>query len=370
MNRKILAMASTTYQLIVFLFLKQAFLTEDIVDLVVTDKTALLEKLYLNGRLTPLFHEVYFADARKIKNPYKSGLQNLFESFIYNRTTNKILSAPLDTYDEVFYACPENPDEIIKELSKTLIKRNHHILFHRYEDGFASYTRFSGHIITSKTGVKLYDKFLGFHQEVQEDDLYLFEPELASPNINWNIVKIPNRNEQVLTMIRSIFEYNPEPFPEKFVFLGQGTSNGIDNAETYRSLVNYMIEEIGTDNLLLKRHPRGVYDVYSENVHTLDTDCPWEVFELNGSMDEKVLISYYSTACITGKTLFNSKSKVIFLYPLAEDSFSEEINFEFYFEVAARKYPGIYIARSKEELSYLIKKLSGKLESEQVNIQV
>lgn len=357
--KKILAVAGTTYQLIVLHFIKDAFFKDAQIDLVVSDKTPLLEKLYNNKKLEPYYHKVYFADARKLKKVSKPAPVTLFESFVYNKCCKQILSAPLDVYDEVFYACPEMPDEIIKEISKTVIKKNPNVKFNRYEDGFASYTRFSGHIISSPSGVFLYKKVLGFDLEKQENNLYLFEPALASAHITWNKIHIPKTNLHVFDELQQIFDYEPIIFSEKFVFLGQGTANGIDNASTYQSLVNMIINIVGFENIIVKKHPRGVHDNFSKHVHTLESECPWELFELSDAMHDKVLISYYSTACMTGKLLFHTNSKVLFLYPLAADSFSENIDFEFYFELAVKKFPQITIVRTAEELTaYLLEQMN------------
>ena len=56
---KILGVASTPYQLLVFLFIKDAYLSEDEVDLMITDKTASMEDLYQSGRLDSYFHKVF-----------------------------------------------------------------------------------------------------------------------------------------------------------------------------------------------------------------------------------------------------------------------------------------------------------------------
>ena len=63
---KVLGVVSTPYHLLVFLFVKDAFLSGDEVDLIVTDKTPSMEELYKSGRLKPYFHQVSFADGRKI----------------------------------------------------------------------------------------------------------------------------------------------------------------------------------------------------------------------------------------------------------------------------------------------------------------
>ena len=56
-KRKVLAVASTSYHLMVFLFIKDAFLKDAQVDLVLTDKSAYLYELYQSGR-TAIFYAV------------------------------------------------------------------------------------------------------------------------------------------------------------------------------------------------------------------------------------------------------------------------------------------------------------------------
>ena len=67
-------------------------------------------------------------------------------------------------------------------------------------------------------------------------------------------------------------------------------------------------------------------------------------------MEDKTLLSYYSTACVSGKLLFHSKCRIIFLYPMAGDSFNEKCDYEDYFAKLQKLYDGVEIARSREQL--------------------
>ena len=82
-KKKALGIVSTNYHFLVFLFLKETCLKEyDQIDLAVTDKTPYMEEMFKKGVFNPYFKNVYFADGRKIKNPYKNALITLYESFI------------------------------------------------------------------------------------------------------------------------------------------------------------------------------------------------------------------------------------------------------------------------------------------------
>lgn len=367
MTKHILGIVSTSYHLMVFLFIKDAFFKEESVDLVLTDKTPFFAELYTSGRLEKYFDRVFFADAKKIKNPYKSAPVVLWESFVHNPTTKQILSddgfSHFKKYDDIFFASPGMPDEVVKEISKTAIKENRQVRFHRFEDGFASYTKAPVSTITSVLGQKLYRKLFGYDIKKQENELYLFEPSLAEANVadagttGFSLVKIPKTKERidlVTEQIQDILQFQSRSFDEKFMFLGQGTANCTQNPITYRNLILDIAEHVGFDNFVVKPHPRGEHDRFEDHIHVYTDTCPFELAVAAGNLEDKTLISYYSTACVSGKLLFNSDCRIIFTYPLAGDSFNEKCDYEDYFQKLCGLYDNIHIARTKDELFRLL----------------
>lgn len=367
MKKKVLGLVSTNYHLLVFLFLKDAFLQDADVDLVVTDKSPYLYDLYKEGRFNDYFRHTFFADAKKIKNPYKSAVTTLVESLIYNPTTKAMMSSSdyqkLDSYDDFYFASPGVPDEIAKELIKTLIKRNKNISLHRFEDGFASYTKPPISAISTPLGRKLYEAFLGYDITQKETELFLFEPTLAEENVantaitGFSLIQIPKTKQRidlVTKQIKDILQFESRRFSQPYMFLGQGTENGMQNPITYRSLILDIADHVGYDQFVVKPHPRGKHDQFEDQITLYQDSCPFELAVANGDMEDKVLLSYYSTACVSGKLLFNSKAKIIFLYPLSKDAFNEKCDYENYFQKLCQLYDNIYIARSKEELFHLL----------------
>lgn len=355
----VLGVVSTTYHLLVFLFLKEAYMQEDDVDLVVTDKTAYMEEIYRSGRLKPYFRRVLFADGRKIKNPYKSAPVTFWESMIHNPTTARIMDGPMDRYDRIFFASTALPDEIVKEIAKTAILQNHKVTFHRFEDGFASYTKFPEHLINTDSGKFLYRKLFGYDIAQKENELYLFEPYLAGDTGDFAKIKIPKDRERIskiLTMARDIFQFSCRPLAEEYVFLGQGAANSANNPDTYRSMVLTIADYVGRDNFIIKPHPRGIYDDFSGTLSVYQDNCPFELTQAAGCLEEKTLISFYSTACISGSLLFESNARILFLYPLSGDSFNEKCDYEDYFDKLTQMYPNIHIAHTMEELYALLNK--------------
>lgn len=367
MNRRVLGIASTNYHLMVFLFLKDAFLKDEIVDLVLTNKSPSLYEIYQSGRLNKYFNRVFFADGKKIRNPYKSAPVTLWESFVYNPSTRAMLTkedySDFAAYDAIYFASPGMPDEIVKEISKTAIRRNHKVQFHRFEDGFASYTKAPVSTVSSPLGQRLYRLFFGYDIKEMEQQLYLFEPSLAENNVadtastGFTLIQIPKTPERirlVTEQIRDILQFKSRTFAEKFMFLGQGTTNGMQNPVTYRDLIIDIAEYVGYDNFVVKPHPRGDHDRFEDRIHLYEDSCPFELAVADKTMEDKVLLSYYSTACVSGKLLFDSHCTIIFLYPLSRDSFNEKCDYENYFHKLTRLYDNIYIARSREQLWKLL----------------
>lgn len=355
-KRRVVAVATTPYQLLVFLFLKDAFLSDTSVDIILTDKTPLLEDLFKSRKLEAYFDNVLFADGRKIKNPYKSALQVLFESLIYNPTTKKIMTGSLGVYDECFYAAPGMPDEIIKEISKTLIKENRDIVFHRFEDGFSSYTVKAEHIISTGSGRDVYKRFLKYDITEKEKDAYLFCPALAESDIGLDLVTIPkddDRIRRVSEICRNIFDIESKVPDEGVIFLGAGTLHETSDPERYKEIVRQLAQAAGEGNFVMKPHPRAIYDDI-DGIPLYGSDAPFELSMMGGGFEEKTLVSFYSTACITVKLLFNSKCRVIFLYPMSDECFNETLRFDHFFNEAARIFDNIHIAHNLDEAKKLL----------------
>lgn len=364
-SKKTLAVVSTSYHLLVFLFLKNSILKDSEVDLVVTDKTDFLASSALEGKLNPYFRNVFYADSKKIKNPYKSAITTLYESFIYNPTTKEMLRdgeyEKLDCYDDFFFASPGMPDEIVKELVKTCIKRNKKIRLHRFEDGFASYTKPPISSVSSSLGQKLYQLFYRYDIKKAENELYLFQPSMAESNVkstHFQLVQIDNTNalrEAVIDQIKNMLSFQAQSFTQEYLFLGQGTVNGMNNPKTYRGLILEIFDKLGKDNFIVKPHPRGEHDKFPTDVPVFMDPCPFELALASGKMDGKTFISYYSTACVSAPILFHADCKIIFLYALAGDSFNEKCDYEDYFGQLSKISDKVFIPRTKEQLWELLK---------------
>lgn len=353
----VLAIVNTTYQLLVVLCLKEAFYKDRQMDLVLSNKTKGLQELCKNPILLSMFPHIYYADATKIKNTNKTSVQVLFESFFYNSTTGKILGEPLANYGECFYASPIGVDEITKELSKTLIRNNPGIRFKKYEDGVGSYTQLKGLVVSTELGRYLYKKVLGFDNQVQEKLIYLFEPEMGMNQSDYEMVRIPIKNNEVFKKASTIFGVNAISVRQKCIFFGQGTQEFVHDSSVYASLVDMIADIIGNDEMIVKKHPRGIWDAFEGRYEFLDADYPWELLGGCEEMKDKILISFSSTACITGKLIHGTHNPVIFLYRLAGGCVYNENSIEPFFRKLEQRLSNVYIPETKEELSNILQYL-------------
>ena len=364
---RILGIASTPYHLMVFLFIKDAFFEDSRVDILLTDKTASLRELYTSKRLSGCFDDAFFADGRQIRNPYKKGSALLYESLIKNPEYKRLFTdgriPDLKHYSDIFFASPGLPDEISKEIIKEGILKNRHIRFHRFEDGFASYTKPPVSSVSTRAGRMIYKAGRRFDIKKAENRLYLFEPGLAEPAVadvkstGFHLKKIPNspdRIRRITRQLQKLFDFKPPAIDADYIFLGQGTDNITRNPATYSSLISEIAQKTGYEHFCMKPHPRGTYDRFDERIALYEDPAPFELAFAGGYMENKTLLSYYSTACVSGKLLFHSGCRIIFLYPLAGDAFNEKCDYELYFSKLKKLYDHVEIARSKEELWKLL----------------
>lgn len=357
MKKQICILVNTVYQLIVAVTIHETLLKNCETDLIVSDKTPILKKIYESGRFSNVFRNCYFADSSKLTPTYRNnGLVNLFESLFYNKNTRTMLGSDLKYYDEVYYA---NCDEIMKELFKSAVRKNPNVLFQSFEDGMFSYVKDPGVLISSKLGAFIFRYLLRYDDTRQNTDLYLFEPKLASSDITKQCKRIPKPEKPVFQILTDLFQFTPQKIKEPFIFFGQGAA-AIKQEKEYRKIIETAYQTIGKEDFILKKHPRKApLDEFGDEMKVLRSNCPWELFEMDHNCDDNILISIFSTSCVTGKLLFESKTTTILMPEMANDMFDIPVAMEEYtkcFKKIAAQYENVYLVASKEELIELLEK--------------
>lgn len=352
---------NTVYQLIVAITIRESLYKEDNVDIMVSDKTPILKEIYENHRFDPYFRSTYFADSSKLDPTYRNnGLVNLYESLFFNRNTVDMLGCDLPAYDFVFYS---NCDEIMKEIFKSCVRKNRHTVFSCYEDGLYSYVKNPGNLIGSRLGYFIFTYFLNYRDAKQNKNLYLFEPDLVSEEVTKAVLPIPKPDKSVFSILMDLFQFTPVKIPEPFIFFGQGAA-AIKQKKEYREIIELAFETIGSKDFILKKHPRKApLDEFGTEMKVLQSSCPWELFEMGQNCDDNILISIFSTSCVTGKLLFGSKTTTILMPEMANDMFAIPVAMEEYTKCLkriAKLYENVYLVSSKEELITLLLRLKSE----------
>lgn len=84
---------------------------------------------------------------------------------------------------------------------------------------------------------------------------------------------------------------------------------------------------VGKDNVLIKLHPSSRDTCYGNITNTFAGQLPFEVLMAYTNVDDKILISIFSTACMSPKLDYDQEPIVIFTYKLYGDKF--QINEEY-----------------------------------------
>lgn len=110
-------------------------------------------------------------------------------------------------------------------------------------------------------------------------------------------------------------------FEKKVIYFDQNIElNEVKNMQ--KDMANKTAKIFGRENVLVKLHPSSRNIDYGENMKVFEGRLPFELVIAYEDMNSKVLISIFSTACMTPKLDFNQEPYVIFTYKLYGDSFT------------------------------------------------
>lgn len=187
-----------------------------------------------------------------------------------------------------------------------------------YEDGVESYTD-----ILSNNKKRKLDTFLRFVYKTDLnsrcDGMYLYAPELLIENAkSVQLYKISpfNRNKKnpkaLFKQLGTIQDNNIKNI--KYLWLDAGYDDEY-HIQKSNEILKVLDRVIG-DDLYIKPHPRKFEFWKQSKYRILKTNISFEYLYMLNDMRNTVLISVFSTACITPKLLFNETPPVIFLYKL------------------------------------------------------
>lgn len=127
------------------------------------------------------------------------------------------------------------------------------------------------------------------------------------------LTKVNQLPEDKQRLMRSIFP-TTEQIREKVIFFeGCFHSDGLICDEY--DLLMKIVDRVGAENVIVKRHPRVKIDRYTERgIHVMgETNVPWEVMLMSQSLEGKLLVSVASFTCMSPLVIYGMEYRTMLL---------------------------------------------------------
>ena len=194
-----------------------------------------------------------------------------------------------------------------------------------YEDGTYSY----GCLDVKKPFLrKLFERLLyggtGIDECVQ---MYVKHPEkvkLGSHTLRLLSIEDSFDSDIVTKILLPLYQSDMDNmlnFKRKVIFFDQNLELK-EIKKIQKNVANETAKIFGKNNVLVKMHPSSRDVEYGKDIKTFRGRIPFELVMAYEDMNEKLLISIFSTACTSPKLDFNQEPYVIFTYKLYGDKFS------------------------------------------------
>lgn len=314
-----LFVCATPYQIMLALHIKNSFKIKGSIDLFILNHFNNSEEVACRLRTTDYFDTVKHINCINLsesllgKNRFVKKMYAFLKS---SNIVNKYYGLNDLYYDHIYFSYP---DLIIQLLLIEIYKSNSELRVHLFEAGTGGYT--TGTTLNTSLYKKIFNKVTGYGNVLDcYDSILMFRPDMFTGDTNIPKIDIPFidvNNTPQLESINHIFEYRDNyQINERIIFFEQPliSFEGLD--EKISSIANNLFED--TDDYIVKLHPRSNTKSY-ENLNTYEyNSLPWEVINLNQNIEDKILISYYSTALTSNKIIFDQEPILIFLFNMYE----------------------------------------------------
>ena len=259
----------------------------------------------------------YFDNVRLINKSVNSGLFHSFATLLdamspsyYMKKKHGFSKKEIkDVYDVI--VVPK-----YSVLMDQIYRLNKKAKLHLYEDGIGSYTM----TVPLHSQSKRYRKLRNLFTNVDfnnYDRLYLINKSMYQGKDEDKVYEIPKYDMQLLEELENSFSrYLSKQFEDKDIYwLSQFLNN-----EEFNKMVSEVLECLVPykEKTLFVQHPR----THLDNIHNFEETDGKQIFELQmlnvKDVDKKLLVSIHSTACFSGKMLFDKEPYIIMFYRLGD----------------------------------------------------
>ena len=319
-------------------------------------------------RDTKIFQNVKVIDSHEIYARYMNsgpGIKNhiqIANTYLHIENIASMILIPGIKYNNIFLS---SKAYLPRMVHLSYIKRKWDFNLYYFDDGAGTYYHDRAYRI--KKADNLIRKFLFGKKSVDtEHKRFVFSTniyKLLNSNVHNEIEEIDKfwETEAGKNTLNYIFNASDKKMliNEKLIILDQPKDEILNQADinTINNLYCSFAENIGFENVILKKHPRSTNEDLKQVHHFTENGIPFEIYCLNINMNDKIIVGYSSTAVATPKILFNQEPKVIVLTKLFQPKTGEVNLFEDFFLAVKNSYsdPNRFcILNDMEELKDLI----------------
>lgn len=325
-------------------------------DLFISDMMPALKKVYKNKLLEEKFDNIRFISYENI-----SQLNKLLYVISPEKYVRKLLGYDFEDYSDVFFW---NPTFLLHGCLFQLRKRNVNFKLHLYGDAIGSYvTEYP--FETKMFNNAILDSILKFRKhhilvKNMDYDYYVFGKEYVSFNASKEIIDIPRVRQQDIEYYTRLFDCNNiNPVKEKVVFMDKQHSDEFSDDDKALEILKAVSDYVGYDNFVVKPHPRQDLTIYErDNIKTLNMDLPWEAYCFCNNIEDKIIVSYGSSALFMPYILMN-EIKYISICININNNFNTIFRDEFnmFMNKLIENKKRLYVINSEAELPQVVKKI-------------
>lgn len=366
----VLFICSTPFQIINAINIALTKLKNEKADIYILDHSPDCYKYFNLLEGEKVFNRVYFLNT---KDAYICNNVNKLVSILnygkkaYNALNYKWLERKIpnrDTiYDNVFIAFPDLPTQILYYYHK---KNNNAVVLSFYEDGAFTYSVFNRK--WSWLRKKYSELIFGSYILGDCKKVYSYKPNFIKNKYHtFEKIAIPNFNKNnifLLKLLNKLTELDIktiEQFKYQYVFFQQTFQ--LDSIKSKQEqFLKTILQTVGREHLGLKLHPRN-NESHTMECNLINSITAFEIIEINCNINNKVLISLFSTACLNPKILFNEEPYVILLYKLVKLTDMDENFFNIALDIE-RSYidkERFFIPETVDELINILKFIESKI---------
>lgn len=319
--RKIICYCNTYFQLIAAIQLKLTLLRNDKVTLALSDNSNNSYKVARKLSEISIFDSIIFTNTKHIQNNQTITIkvrEFLSALFGYNTVWKD------DYYfDEIIYY---NEMDDVYELFAKAYKNNPNILVSRFEEGILSYSSGTWYKNENKikiaNGIRRMSKLKTLHDCYH--NFYCFFPDLYEGNMS--AVRIPPIEEspEIKDILNTIFDisFTKTSYKQKYIYFSSVLDFQGGKPIGELELVLRIKDLVGSDNLLVKVHPRDNPQRFTNEGITIDTNSnvPWEAIQISKNFSSHVFLSATSSAAIGASLIQKNSPKTYYLFNLCDIS--------------------------------------------------